>query len=214
MKTSIKSTKKIKPSSIKLAIQKTIVAKNNQQSMIEEIKSQPKIEVTKITNKKINDIVGEVVGDDAVKVVEYLKDKQNISEFKIAESTKSEIHQIRNILYRLHSQHLVTYKRKKDRQKGWYISYWTFNKKRIRDLISHLKEQKLTRFKERLDKEETNRGFFFLCKNACVRMDFDQATDYEFKCPECGTLLDQHDNTKTIDSLKERIAELESNTEM
>jgi transcription initiation factor TFIIE subunit alpha len=172
-----------------------------------------KMEKSKITNKKIYDIVGEVVGDDAVKIVEFLKDRKNISEFKIAEKTNTEIHHIRNVLYRLHNQHLVTYKRKKDRQKGWYISYWTFNKKRVKDLITHLKAQKISRFKERLEKEERNRGFFFLCKNACVRMDFDQATEYEFKCPECGTLLDQHDNTKTIESLREKIRELEGLTE-
>ncbi len=161
------------------------------------------------TNKKVYDVVGEVVGEDAIKIVEYLKDKENISEFKIAEKTNSEIHQIRNILYRLHNQHLVTYKRKKDRQKGWYISYWTFNKRRIKDLVEHLREQKLSRFRERLEKEEKNRGFFFLCKNTCVRMDFDQATEYQFKCPECGSLLDQHDNTRTIDTLKQKISELE-----
>src|SRR3989338_2052621 len=106
-------------------------------------KQAQKMEKAKVTNKKIYDIVGEVVGNDAVKVVEYLKDKQNISEFKIAEKTNSEIHHIRNVLYRLHNQHLVTYKRKKDRQKGWYISYWTFNKRRVKDLVSHLKIQKL-----------------------------------------------------------------------
>ena len=185
------------------------MAKKKTESVPAKKAAAPKADGSKITNKKIFELVGEVVGDDAVRVVEYLKDRQNISEFKIAEKTNSEIHMIRNILYRLHNQHLVTYKRKKDRQKGWYISYWTFNKRRVKDLVSHLKIQKISRFKERLEKEEKNRGFFFLCKNACVRMDFDQATEYEFKCPECGTLLDQHDNTKTIETLREKIKELE-----
>jgi len=196
----MKNTKKAPKSSIKAVVAKAMIA---------EAVVQPKHDKTKITNKKIYDIVGEVVGDDAVRIVEYLKDRKNISEFKIAEKTESEIHQIRNILYRLHSEHLVTYKRKKDRQKGWYISYWTFNKKRVKDLIGHLREQKITKFKERLEKEEKHKGYFFLCKNACVRMDFDQATDYSYKCPECGAILDQHDNTKTIETLRDRIKELE-----
>ncbi|NQV08640.1 hypothetical protein HQ529_02170 [Candidatus Woesearchaeota archaeon] len=163
----------------------------------------------KITNKKIFEVVGEIVGEDAVQVVEYLKGKKNISEFKIAEQINSEIHEIRNILYRLHNQHLVTYKRKKDRQKGWYISYWTFNKKRIKELVASLKKQKLEKYRERLDKEVENKDAFFMCKNACTRMDFDQATDFDFKCPECGSLLDHQDNTRTIEFLQEKIKELE-----
>ena len=164
----------------------------------------------KLTNKIIVDVVGEVVGEDAIKVVEYLKDKKNISEFKIAEKINAEIHQIRNILYRLHSHNLVLYKRKKDRQKGWYISYWTFNKKRIKDIIKLLRKQKIEKYTERLEKEEDNKGCFFMCKNACIRMDFDQATEFEFKCPECGTLLDQQDNTRTIEFLRTKLKELEA----
>ena len=202
-------TAKVPGKTVKSAFKKTpkAIKSSKFSSSIQNVKKP--VDKDAMTNKKVNDVVGEVVGEDAVKIVEYLKDKENISEFKIAEKTNSEIHQIRNILYRLHNQHLVTYKRKKDRQKGWYISYWTFNKRRVKDLVGHLRIQKLDKFRERLEKEEKNRGFFFLCKNTCVRMDFDQATEYQFKCPECGTLLDQHDNSKTIDSLRQRITELE-----
>src|SRR3989344_786304 len=163
----------------------------------------------KLTQQLVNDIVSEAVGEDSLAIIEFLKDKKNISDFKIAEKVDLDIHEVRNILYRLYNQNLVTYYRKKDRQKGWYISYWTFNKKRVKDLIGHLREQKITKFKERLEKEEKHKGYFFLCKNACVRMDFDQATDYSYKCPECGAILDQHDNTKTIETLRDRIKELE-----
>ena len=108
----------------------------------------------KITNNKIYDTVKEVVGEDSLKVVEFLKDKKNISDFKIAEKVKTDIHEIRNILYRLYNHNLVTYYRKKDRQKGWYISYWTFNKKRIKDLMKQLHYSKMERFTQRLREEK------------------------------------------------------------
>jgi transcription initiation factor IIE alpha subunit len=41
-------------------------------------------------------------------------------------------------------------------------------------------------------------------------LDFDQATEFEFKCPECGTLLQQQENVRTIEHLKEKIQELET----
>lgn len=162
----------------------------------------------KITNTKIFDTVKEVVGDDSVKVVEFLKDKKNISDFKIAEKTDIDIHQIRNILYRLYNHNLVSYYRKKDRQKGWYISYWTFNKKRIKDLIGIIKKQKLEKYSQRLFEEESNKDNFFLCPNACVRINFDKATDLEFRCPDCGNILNQQNNEKTIEFLKREIKSL------
>ncbi len=162
----------------------------------------------KITNTKIYDTVKEVVGEDSLKVVEFLKDKKNISDFKIAEKVKTDIHEIRNILYRLYNNNLVSYYRKKDRQKGWYISYWTFNKKRIKDLMKNLHYSKIDKFTERLQVEEANRGNFYLCPNACVRVNFEKATDFEFKCPECGVILNHQDNGKTIEFLQGKIKEL------
>ncbi|MBW2976897.1 hypothetical protein KY347_05615 [Candidatus Woesearchaeota archaeon] len=162
----------------------------------------------RITNNKIFETVKEVVGEDSLKVVEYLKDKKNISDFKIAEKVKSDIHEIRNILYRLYNHNLVTYYRKKDRQKGWYISYWTFNKKRIKDVMKNLHYSKIEKFTERLKEEEKNRGNFYLCPNACVRVNFEKASDFEFKCPECGSVLNHQDNEKTIDFLKSKLKEI------
>lgn len=162
----------------------------------------------KITNNKVYEVVKEVVGEDSIKVVQFLKDKKNISDFKIAEKVKADIHEIRNILYRLYNHNLVTYYRKKDRQKGWYISYWTFNKKRINDLMVQLHYSKIAKFTERLKVEEANRGNFYLCPNACVRVNFEKATDFGFKCPECGSILNLQDNSKTIEFLQSKIDDL------
>ena len=117
---------------------------------------------------------------------------------------------VRNTLYKLHTHHLATYIRKKDRQKGWYISYWTFNKPRVKELVKNMMKQQLDKLKERLDKEEKNKGIFFICSKACAKLDFDQATEFEFKCPECGTLLQQQENARTIEHLRGKIREIES----
>jgi transcription initiation factor TFIIE subunit alpha len=163
----------------------------------------------KYTQKILNETVVEVVGEDALPVVKYLKGKKNISEFKIAEDIKLDVNVIRNILYRMFEHNIVTYHRKKDRIKGWYISYWTLNVDRIKFLVHDLKRRKLAKLKEKLAKEESQEDMFFLCPNLCVRVDFDQATNFNFKCPECGAIFVQQDNTKTIENLKKRIKELE-----
>jgi len=173
------------------------------------IKLQSEKDKMRITNNKIFETVREVVGEDSIKVVEFLKDKKNISDFKIAEKVKSDIHEIRNILYRLYNHNLVSYYRKKDRKKGWYISYWTFNKKRISDLMKQVHLSKFEKFTHRLQEEEANAGNIYLCPNACVRVNFDKATDSEFKCPECGSILNHQDNEKTVSFLKSKLQELE-----
>ena len=163
-----------------------------------------------LTNKKMYDTVSEVAGGAAIKIVDFLKNKRNISEFIIADKTRLDMQTTRSILYRLNGHNVATYIRKKDRKKGWYISYWTFNRKGVKDLIRKLKKNKIGKLKEQLKKEESNRGNFFICSKACARLDFDQSADFEFKCPECGGLLNQQDNTKTIENIKQRIKELDS----
>ncbi len=165
-----------------------------------------------LTNKKIQETVAQIGGETAVPIVEFLKNKKNISEFIIAEKTKLDMQTTRNTLYKLNGHNVATYIRKKDRQKGWYISYWTFNKKGVKDVIEKLKKHQLEKLSERLKKEEENKGNFFICRNACARLDFDQATEFEFKCPECGDLVHQQDNAKTIENIKAKIKELEKKT--
>ena len=164
----------------------------------------------KLTETKIQETVKEVIGEDSLKIINYIKDKKNISDFKIAEKVDRDIHEVRNILYRLYNFNLVTYYRKKDRQKGWYISYWTFNKKRVKELLERTNKERLEKYQHRLKEEEANMGNFYLCPNACVRVGFDKAVDLEYRCPECGNILNHQDNTKTIDFLKTKIKEMQN----
>ncbi|MBI2550497.1 hypothetical protein HYV83_04960 [Candidatus Woesearchaeota archaeon] len=154
--------------------------------------------------------VAEVVGQEAVPIVQYLKGKKNISEFKIAESIKAEVNSVRKMLYAMQTSNLVSYYRKKDRQKGWYISYWTLKPENFDYLALATKQQKLQQFKERLHKEETNEGLFYICPTLCVRLEFEKAAEISFKCPECGSTLQHQDNIKTIEQLRQKIGEIES----
>ncbi|MFA6072647.1 MAG: hypothetical protein WC758_00860 [Candidatus Woesearchaeota archaeon] len=152
-------------------------------------------------------IVKELVSEEAIPIVEYLKDKSKISEFVISEELELEIHKTRFFLYKLLDHNLVSFIRKKDKIKGWYICYWDLNEDIVNHLDQKMKDGKLDKLQERLKREEDNQ--FYLCRNACARMDFDRAMEFTFKCPECGEIMHQQDNTKTIDFLKERISEIE-----
>jgi len=152
-------------------------------------------------------VIREVAGDDVLPLVRALKNRSNVSEFKLADSIKQEINTTRNMLYRLYDYHLVTFTRKKDKKKGWYIYYWTFNTGRVKELVQTLKKNKVEKMQERLAREKSTN--FFSCPNKCIRLDFDQATEFEYKCPECGEILQQEDNSRTITHLQEEIIRLE-----
>jgi len=161
----------------------------------------------RLSNDVIEDVIIEVAGADVVPLVRALKNKKNVSEFKLAESIKQEVNTTRNMLYRLHNANLVSFIRKKDKKKGWYIYYWTFDMKRVRYLVHELKKKRLKKLNERLEREKE--GQFFVCPNKCIRLDFDQAMNFEFKCPECGSIIQQEDNQALIEDIEKQIHELE-----
>ena len=161
----------------------------------------------KITSKIVDEVASEVAGADVLPLVKALRNKMNVSEFKLATSIKKEINVTRNMLYRLYDNNLVSFTRKKDKKKGWYIYYWTFNQKRVKDLVKDIKKNKYEKLLERLEREKTVQ--FYACPNKCIRLDFDQGHDYSFKCPECGSLLNAEDNRAKIKELEAEVVRLQ-----
>ncbi len=125
-------------------------------------------------------------------------------------STRLDIQKVRNLLYKLHASNLADYKRIKDNKKGVYVSYWTFNKAIVKRLFERLHRERLERFRERLESETNNTNAFFICPLGCSRAEFTNAVQQNFKCNECGQLLQQEDNSRTIDVLREKIREMEA----
>ena len=161
----------------------------------------------KISNQLIDEVVTEVAGEDVIPLVHKLKNKSNFSEFKLAEAIGQKINKTRNQLYRLLKFNLTFFNRKKDKRKGWYIYYWTFNIKRIKYLYKQLRVQKIERLKDRLDREKSE--YFFKCPNDCMRINFERAAEFEYKCPECGGIFQNEDNNEKKAGIEKEIKQLE-----
>ncbi len=161
----------------------------------------------KLSNKLVEQVVTDVAGEDVIPLVKQLKNKKNVSEFKLADALELEVNSVRNMLYRLYHANLVSFTRRKDKKKGWYIYYWTFRIKQIKYVALNLKKQRLERLKDRLNREKDSS--FFACPNECMRLEFDSAINFEFKCPECGELMQQESNENKIAELEKEMKELE-----
>jgi len=161
----------------------------------------------RLTKIKVVEILTSVIGEDGIPLIEELLGKENVSEFDLATNTKKDIKIIRRMLYLLYNHNLVCFTRKKDKQKGWYIYYWTLLPESIRFNHFKMKRDLLERLKKRL--EEEKQELFFVCPNECVRLNFDNAMNFEFHCPECGELISQDNQDEKITHFEKRISELQ-----
>lgn len=161
----------------------------------------------RLTPKLVEAIITEVAGADCIPLYKTLKGKSNISEFLLAEQIDNEINVTRNMLYRLYHANLVSFIRKKDKQKGWYIYYWTFNPLQLSHLFSTLRTNRISKLQERIEREQGSH--FYMCPERCMRLDFERATEFNYKCPECGILLDLSDNSQIVAELEKELSVLE-----
>lgn len=164
-----------------------------------------------LSKEDVADVVQDVIGEDAVDITNYLYGKEKISEFTIAEEVDYEIHKARYLLYKMLENNLATFIRRKDRIKGWYICYWTLDLERIKRKKNELLQEQIDELKGRLDQEQDNQ--FYMCGNTCMRLGFDEAAENNYKCPECGEIMNLQDNSRTIEFLKQRIEELQTKQE-
>ncbi|MDO8510870.1 MAG: transcription factor [Nanoarchaeota archaeon] len=165
----------------------------------------------RLTQKKIEEIMLSILGEEGLPLVKELSGKQNVSEFELADKLKKDIKIVRKMLYLLYNHNLVSFIRKKDKIKGWYIYYWTLQPESIKFSYIKRKKELLGKLQQRL--EEESKELFFTCPNRCVRLNFDQAMDFEFHCPECGELLSQENNAERVETLRKKVGETEAELE-
>ncbi|MBS3163202.1 hypothetical protein J4427_00745 [Candidatus Woesearchaeota archaeon] len=185
-----------------------MVKKHKKLHIKKRVQRKEREEIPKITLSKqaLTDLITELVGASALPVVEQLQKRRNVSEFTIAEKLKLSINQFRHLIYKLDTFNLVSSTRRKDKQKGWYVYYWTFHPERLEKLYWDLKRRKLARLKKRIGTEQITS--FYVCPNKDVRVPLTEAMELNFRCPECGKLL-QEDKINLVKKLGSEIEEIE-----
>lgn len=160
-----------------------------------------------LTNDQLSELVKDIAGKEAVPLVLEIKNKENISEFKVADKLKKTVNEIRNYFYKLHEREIVHFTRKKDKKKGWYVYYWTLDHGRAKKLLISLKIKKIGELRELIRKERSI--IYFICPKGCLRVSFENALEINYKCTECNSLLNQEDSSKRIKEMDERIRRLD-----
>jgi len=149
-----------------------------------------------------------MAGTGSGQIVEILFDKSDVNEFLIAKKMNLTINQVRNILYKLSADGLVSFIRKKDKKKGWYIYFWTLDSEKCLMKIEAELEKKMSEFKQLLRDRETKR--YYVCKGCNIEVGEEKALEGDFSCDECAEVYALVDNTNAVRDVKGKITKKEN----
>lgn len=157
--------------------------------------------------KLLHDLVEELAGQDTGRIVEILFGKKDVNEFLISKKMELTINQVRNILYKLSADGLVSFIRKKDKRKGWYIYYWTLKTEKCLVKLEQSLLKKIENLHELLNSRETKR--FYTCKSCVIEVGEEKALEHGFTCEECAEVYELSDNSGSIRDTKAKITRRE-----
>jgi len=159
-----------------------------------------------LSNRIIEAVITKTAGKEFLPLVNELRGKKEESELRLANAIKRDINVTRSMLYKLSGANLVESKRVKDKRKGWYIYYWSLKQNSIKYLAKKSREDCLNRLNAQLKREKD--VDYFSCSGSCCRLSFEKATDLNFKCPECGALMQKEDNSSKIEIIIKEIKKI------
>ncbi len=160
----------------------------------------------------LKQVVENVVGDPALKLVELLSDNKDINEFIIAKKLGLTINQTRNLLYKLSHLGILSSTRKKDKRKGWYIYFWTLNVLRSLEILENNLEEEIGKLKLDLASKQSKR--YYKCKICGSEVPEEAALLHDFMCPECGEVYVLSDTTVHVSAVLKNIAKLKRELEL
>jgi len=161
--------------------------------------------------KFLKSIVETLVNKQAVPIIDLLIDKKNVNEFLIAKKLNLTINQARNILYKLSDYGLVSFIRKKDKRKGWYIYFWTLNTFQSLKLL----EDNLRKELDQLELQKKNRleKRYYLCNTCSIEIGEETALINNYICPECEAVYELSENPELLKDLEKKIVKIKKDLE-
>jgi transcription initiation factor TFIIE subunit alpha len=151
-------------------------------------------------------------GDEGVKIINILNERDNITVEELVEMTGIQINNVRKLLYRFYNHSLVTNRRFRDKETGWFIFQWSLQPELVEAYVQSIKQKILRKLETRLE-YELNHEFYHCGNPQCPNTTFEIAMDTVFYCPNCNEPLHRIDNTLVVEFLEKKIAEIKEELE-
>lgn len=148
-----------------------------------------------------------LLGEEAVSVVNALKTVEETTDEDIAAKTEIRLNDVRKILYRLYDHSLVALRRSRDPVTGWFIFHWRLQPDQVEGFILNQKRRILEKLEIRLEYEK-NHDFYHCGKPECRRIPFEEAMELVFRCPTCNEPLKHFENGQIVEALAKKVEQL------
>ena len=160
--------------------------------------------VDDVTLRKVAEAVGE---EEAIDIIYILKDTGEITDDQIASKTGYRLNCVRKILYRFYDHSLVSLRRSRDQNTGWFIFHWKFEPDQLAGFILNQKRHVLKKLDTRLSYEKNHE--FYSCGNpGCKKVPFEEALELIFRCPTCNESMMHLENGELIEILSRKVDQL------
>ncbi|MGQ9720930.1 MAG: hypothetical protein ACUVXA_06355 [Candidatus Jordarchaeum sp.] len=158
-------------------------------------------------------IIGDEFDENFANVLEHLSTSFETTEEQIGAETNMPFKEIRRILYKLYDLRIATYRTIRDPHTGYFSFLWKLLPLKYSfATFKHKALLTIKKLEERIEYERNN-TLYHCGMNRCPRLSFDQAVEAKFKCPMCTKPLQLVDNDKIVNSLRNKIRELEKDVE-
>lgn len=152
--------------------------------------------------------IAEVLGqEEAIKIIYTLKESDEITDDQIANKTGIRLNSVRKILYKMYDHSLVSLRRSRDENTGWFIFHWKLQPDQLEGFIRNQKRHVLQKLDTRLSYEK-NHDFYYCSTPGCKRLPFEEAIELLFRCPTCNKPMMHFDNGKLVDVLSQKVDQL------
>jgi len=153
-----------------------------------------------LSDPKVQELLIDITDDEesSISIIECIMNDIT-SDLDIAEETDIKLTIVRKILYNLYDAGIATYTRTNDPENSGDIYNWKFEQDRLYNIITKKYEKITEELEKSIEYEQEN--MFFVCQTNLHRYKFEQASEYNFKCPKCGNSLEYQDNSAIISEL-------------
>jgi len=162
--------------------------------------------------KFLKSVVENLINKQAVPIIDLLAGKKHVNEFLIAKKLELTINQTRNILYKLSDYGLVSFIRKKDKRKGWYIYFWTLNVYQSLSLLEENLKKEIENLEAQLKNRKEKR--YYSCETCGLEVTEESALLNDFTCPECEEIYKLSESGEMVQELERRIIRMRREIEL
>ena len=160
-----------------------------------------------LEREDVKSFIFNIAGEEGYLVFSYLvKRGREIDEFSLSEKMDIQINRLRSILYRLYNKELVSFSRKRDKKRGWFLYSWSAVPNQLIYLMKRKYEKEIKNLKKLL------KGDYYYCEKCDKVYTLEEAAKNMFLCPVCGSHLISSSQMKK--EIEKRLRNAEKNLEV